>query len=168
MSTWQQVESEFKCPHTVTEIRYRDASNGTRMYKRQCLNCGAGVGNFIKHGDIESPALIEPFDERLIESYNSLKLDRHNDLNFIQDETRQENYNAYMQSPDWKKRREQVLKRDHYTCQACLSATATDAHHKTYDHFGNEPLFDLVAVCRPCHEIITAMDRSRRYGRNDA
>ena len=167
MSTWQTVEDEFNCRHLNTAIRYRDASNGARQYRGQCLNCGAGVGNFIKHGDIESPALVEPFDEILPEHYNSIKRDRYNDLVHTDRQSWWDEYNAYMQTPEWKQRRVQVLKRDRYTCQACLNATATDAHHKTYDHFRQEPLFDLVAVCRPCHKIITAMDRSR-YGRNDA
>lgn len=164
MNAWELVESEFNCPHSKTEIRYKDASNGQRMYKLQCLNCGAGVGQFIKHADIPSPALIQPFDDRLSEAYTCLKRDRRNDLNFSQDEARQAAYDTYMQSPEWKQRRFQVLARDKHTCQACLKATATDAHHLNYDHFGNEPLFDLIAVCRPCHEIITTMDRSRRNG----
>ena len=40
--------------------------------------------------------------------------------------------------------------------------TASDVHHLTYAHWRNEPLFDLISVCRPCHEQITQMDREGR------
>jgi 5-methylcytosine-specific restriction endonuclease McrA len=161
MTLYQTVETEFRCPHLNTAIRYRDTVTGTRQYRAQCLNCGDGVGNFIKHSDIESPALVEPFDDRLEESYNCLKRDRYNELNQVNRQSWWDEYNAYMQTPEWKQRRAQVLKRDRHICQACLNAVASEVHHKTYDHFKQEPLFDLVAVCRPCHEIITAMDRSK-------
>ena len=29
---------------------------------------------------------------------------------------------------------------------------ATQAHHLTYEHMGDEFLWELKAVCRPCHE----------------
>jgi 5-methylcytosine-specific restriction endonuclease McrA len=38
---------------------------------------------------------------------------------------------------------------------------ATQVHHLTYRHLGNEPLFELMAICRDCHEQLTEMDRSR-------
>lgn len=70
-------------------------------------------------------------------------------------------YNDYLRSDKWRSKRASVLKRDGYLCQACLSRRASQAHHKTYDHVFDEPLFDLVAVCEQCHERITEMDRRR-------
>ena len=37
-----------------------------------------------------------------------------------------------------------------------------DAATAAHDHVGNEPLFDLRAVCKPCHASITKQDRGRR------
>ena len=71
-------------------------------------------------------------------------------------------YVEYLQSAEWKAKSARVLKRDKYLCQNCLAATATDAHHTTYRHVFNEPLFDLVALCRPCHEEITLIERAAR------
>lgn len=68
-------------------------------------------------------------------------------------------YKRYLKSPEWSARRKLVLRRDNRTCQACLTAEATEAHHLTYRHVFNEPLFDLVAICSPCHESVTTMDR---------
>lgn len=66
-----------------------------------------------------------------------------------------------MRSPAWKRKSNQVLKRDNYICQACLKEPATMAHHKTYVNFGQEPLFDLEAVGPRCHQKLTALARRR-------
>jgi hypothetical protein len=52
----------------------------------------------------------------------------------------------------WKAKRLQVMERDKWTCQVCKKNVATDVHHLTYDHIFNEPLSDLMAICRNCHE----------------
>ena len=51
-----------------------------------------------------------------------------------------------------------VMLRDKNICQACLTRQATDVHHLTYKHIYNEPLFDLVAICRPCHEKLHELE----------
>ena len=70
-------------------------------------------------------------------------------------------YNAYLASPKWKAKSAAVIRRD-VACRACGAAGATEAHHLTYAHVFDEPLFDLVGVCHGCHDRITAMDRERR------
>jgi hypothetical protein len=74
-------------------------------------------------------------------------------------------YSAYLESEPWKARRKQVLHRSGGFCEAGLGGCmvkAVQAHHLTYRHVFNEPLFDLVAVCVPCHEALTEADRNRR------
>lgn len=71
-------------------------------------------------------------------------------------------YTAYLSTPQWSAKREAALERDHYLCQACRRREATQVHHTTYKHVGNEPLFELVSLCEVCHDEITAMDRKRR------
>ncbi len=64
----------------------------------------------------------------------------------------------YIKSPEWKIKRKLVLERDNYKCLSCLSANATEVHHLSYKHLGNEPLFELVSICRRCHQEIYNMD----------
>ena len=45
-----------------------------------------------------------------------------------------------------------VLQRAGHICQGCLSAKAEVVHHLTYDHVGDELLYELVALCRACHD----------------
>jgi 5-methylcytosine-specific restriction endonuclease McrA len=68
-------------------------------------------------------------------------------------------HSNYIKSEQWKQKRELVLKRDNYLCQACLTEKATQVHHTSYKHWRNEPLFELVSVCEMCHEKITTLDR---------
>jgi hypothetical protein len=63
-------------------------------------------------------------------------------------------YKEYLQSCEWKEKREIVLIRDKYLCQSCMLAKATIVHHKNYDNIFNEPLFDLISVCDKCHKRI--------------
>ena len=76
-------------------------------------------------------------------------------------------HSRYLLSSEWKTRKTAVLRRDGYICQACLQNPATQVHHLTYKHWGHEPLFDLVAVCKPCHDKITQLDRNPQAARPD-
>jgi 5-methylcytosine-specific restriction endonuclease McrA len=72
------------------------------------------------------------------------------------------NYNEYLNSPEWKEKREIVFKRDNNKCQSCLNKDATQVHHKDGQFRMNEPLFTLVSVCDKCHEIITQIERRNK------
>jgi 5-methylcytosine-specific restriction endonuclease McrA len=67
-------------------------------------------------------------------------------------------YEGYLQSRRWADKRRQKLVEQNYTCERCGYCRLTnpidiplDAHHKTYDHLGDEPLSDLEVLCRNCH-----------------
>lgn len=64
---------------------------------------------------------------------------------------RKADYSAYLQTPQWHELRAKVLHRDKRICQGCGNH-ATQVHHLTYAHIANEFMFELVAVCRACHE----------------
>ncbi len=62
-------------------------------------------------------------------------------------------YDDYMQSKAWDKKRRQRLKLDGYTCQECGATDAPlDVHHLTYERFGREDMDDLKSLCRQCHD----------------
>ena len=86
-------------------------------------------------------------------------------------------YEEYIRtSREWQKRRELVLLRCNNTCEACLTAKATQVHHANYKSLYQELLFDLRGVCRDCHAKIhgllrTDQDISRHcedWGQSDA
>jgi hypothetical protein len=41
-----------------------------------------------------------------------------------------------------------------YRCQACGERDARlDAHHNTYERYGDKSILDLVVLCHRCHEV---------------
>lgn len=157
-SIYEQVEQEFTCPHTATEIRRRDDSLGRVQYVRQCLTCGQAISSAIKHSLVGNPDKIPAFDHQIALNYEANKHARRDELYSESADHRGDfwdRYNLYLQSPAWQLKRAKVLKRDNYTCRACGERRATQAHHLTYAHVFNEPLFDLVAVCEACHKELT-------------
>ena len=59
-------------------------------------------------------------------------------------------YKEYLDSPAWEMKRDDVIKRDGDQC--VCGAQASVVHHKTYNNIGKEPLSDLVALCKECHD----------------
>lgn len=162
----QQALDEFYCDHPETEIRYKVIANGTKQYKEQCLTCGrATTNNAIAHSKIPDIESVREWDQALENNYmfqvqeraGEIRLERQQQWENRQTEW-DEWYREYTSSPEWKDKRRRVLKRDNYQCKACEQRKATEVHHLTYKHAGNEPLFDLVSVCAVCHKKLTALD----------
>lgn len=65
----------------------------------------------------------------------------------------QERYHEYLKSDYWKEVAYQVKKRAGFKCQLCNSQLDLVAHHRCYDHRGDElnHLDDLVCICQRCH-----------------
>jgi len=61
-------------------------------------------------------------------------------------------YKTYLQSPQWRKRRNDALKAAAYTCQRCGARSGLQVHHLTYENIGAELDADLEVLCRVCHE----------------
>jgi 5-methylcytosine-specific restriction endonuclease McrA len=60
-------------------------------------------------------------------------------------------YRGYIKSPQWAARRDALLAQADWVCTDCKAHKATDAHHRTYQRAGCEPLSDLEALCSVCH-----------------
>ncbi len=72
-------------------------------------------------------------------------------------------YKEYLQTPHWKRRREDKLRAVSRRCQLCYSSSGTlDVHHRTYERLGKELDEDLTVLCRECH---STFHKYRRLGR---
>jgi 5-methylcytosine-specific restriction endonuclease McrA len=60
-------------------------------------------------------------------------------------------YKQYLESNEWKDKRKLILQRDNNLCQLCKEKQAEAIHHLTYDNLYNEPLEDLLSLCKSCH-----------------
>lgn len=64
-------------------------------------------------------------------------------------------YDDYLKTEYWAQVQKAVKKRAGWKCQICNSPHDLNAHHRTYDHRGNEldHLDDLTCLCRRCHHV---------------
>lgn len=71
-----------------------------------------------------------------------------------------ERYKRYLQSPEWRAKRAQVLARAAERCERCDDfGVMLEVHHLRYNSLGFEPLEDLEALCERCHNRADAERR---------
>jgi 5-methylcytosine-specific restriction endonuclease McrA len=63
-------------------------------------------------------------------------------------------YRQYLATPHWQARRQHVMQRCNGICEGCRERSAREVHHLTYQHVGEELLFELVALCDDCHDRV--------------
>lgn len=71
-------------------------------------------------------------------------------------------YDEYIDSDAWKEKRQLKLSQSGGTCELCGTEDSIQIHHKTYKHLGNEPLDDLMVLCRECHCLVHSLPYSHR------
>jgi len=74
----------------------------------------------------------------------------------IYPEPKSVNYKEYLASREWALLKEHVRQRSHGWCERCAVGLYEQTHHVTYERVGRELLTDLLAVCRECHEFLSA------------
>ena len=138
------------------EVRRWTNSNGSEHYVRQCLICGARSGESISQNKISHP--VEDADRTLAARYHEERdtarkdIDqKHIRIQRAEGNRYQKEYELYRRSDTRRAKREKVLRRAKGICEGCHDADATQIHHLTYDHRGDELLFELVALCEACH-----------------
>ena len=62
-------------------------------------------------------------------------------------------YNEYLKSEHWNKRKKTALKWWENRCALCNSDDELHVHHRSYANLGQEPLSDLIVLCKSCHEL---------------
>jgi len=67
---------------------------------------------------------------------------------------KQKEYKQYLKSPQWKKKRLEIIMRDNFTCRKCgigVTPSMAEVHHLTYQRIFKELPSDLITLCRNCH-----------------
>lgn len=161
----EPVESYAEeCPHAETVYVFRVIQGGSKQYGNQCLRCGRFC--CLKQTKIPLHVKLVEYDPSIAEYYYERRRRfferRFQSEREAKDREWWDRYNEYLETDTWRDKRQRVLERDNWTCQACLRRNATEVHHLTYTHVGDEPLFDLIAICAPCHRKLTEVDRCNR------
>ena len=74
-----------------------------------------------------------------------------------EDALRKEEYARYLRSPKWRAKWRAVMNRDKGKCRFC-GRKASQVHHLTYARIFREEQYDLVSVCKSCHNLLHKLD----------
>jgi hypothetical protein len=146
----------LSCDHSdTTAIRRMIQRNNVAIVCRQCLTCGANLGAVAKGSpEVLKLATIDPFDETIGDDWR-MQCDLYREEKQERERYKRHLiYSAYINSEAWKKKRAIVLDRAGDMCEGCGVSRAVHVHHLTYDHLGDELLWELKAVCRRCHQKV--------------
>jgi hypothetical protein len=164
---WRKIQKEnsleFSCKHSRFELTKWRTSNNVIVFRNQCLDCGRianqkGAKKYSKGNEYWFNKNAEEFSRDInTKTYSKISeyIDKKiNDYELKRKEQKDLDYKKYLQTPEWKAKRERVLIRDNYLCQGCLQNRAVDVHHMSYANFGDELFFQLISLCKECHEKV--------------
>ncbi len=157
---WGADRSKFEqdvCKHLNQELRIATYKNGSKHYRHQCQSCGEFTGNPVPKSEVVGEIAqanvelkeiyrIRREEERARIDQKHIRIQRQDGNLF------QQRHRSYLASLTWKQKRDKVWRRAGGVCEGCMEAAATQVHHLSYRHWGNELLFELVALCAACHE----------------
>ena len=158
------LRNDFWCEHKITRLVYKTFINGANHYYYQCTFCFKQASDWIGRKALGHKALVAIHEDQ--DGYGLIYPKTDRDQKRHADEVHRhamERYAIYLNSPEWKVKRQQALSRDHNRCQAALrgcTRQATEVHHLSYTSVGAELLCDLTSVCHHCHERITQEGKS--------
>ena len=152
-----------KCEHARKNVvwsnvnAYGEPFEGGRQLRHQCADCGRLLANHLAHR-LATPSTPD-VDIAALKRYREREEQQWKDQVRFWDEKRErervewfEAHSKYLQTDQWQEKRDAVLERENNLCQGCRAALAVHIHHTSYDHWRNELLFELVALCADCHE----------------
>lgn len=152
--TTKRIDECCRISYDIISIEHRN-DNLIKIYK-QCMNCGGAFKT--------KPLSHKKFSKEIRAEFSNSKFeewkeDRALENKYLWEFINQSNYESsdyakyinYLSSKEWKIKRDKVFERDLYICQECKSRNAEQVHHITYNNLFDEPLVDLVSVCKDCH-----------------
>ena len=145
----QVLLDQLECKHPKAVMR---DDNGTARW--QCVRCGAVFGSVEPNETGGLDAVDSDLPIRWKQTVDELAPELIDGLRRAESTSRKWLYRAYLLSPEWAEKRGLVMDRCSHTCEGCGKRRAVHVHHKTYDHLGDEFLFELIGLCEECHERI--------------
>lgn len=148
------------CRHTAWRLCERRQKKVT-SFRIQCMACGrisSAIAKDYIHAAGVSTAALPAWDETLLSIKLEEQVRAESDRRLREEERWWKAYDAYLESDEWRRKRALVLKRSAGVCEGCGVRPAVQVHHLHYKRVFREMLFDLVAVCRQCHDAIHESD----------
>jgi hypothetical protein len=152
------------CEHRGQDLRRRKIAGGGIQLRMQCLVCGQSAGPAISQAGLKLDTFREwdvELQERAEAQRRARAEQRASEALRLREDASYEltaEYQEYLKTPEWREKRAAVMERERGRCQGCRTAPAVEVHHLTYAHVRRELLFELVALCRSCHETAHDLD----------
>ena len=147
-----------ECSHEESTPMIVKIADGRPQVYRICTNCGDRIGTAMSQKDKEWVDSLPQLPDELKGNYQARRAQEKREValrvareQFAERGRFTKAYQDYIASPMWKQKRSKVLERCEGVCEGCREQEATEVHHLTYEHFGNEFLFELVGLCEGCH-----------------
>lgn len=145
------------CGDTPAQLVQRTIRGGSLQFVWQCQQCGSAVGNAVSRAqavELMGTADLPLFDECTRASYAAQQARLRQEEQAQRQHEGQAIYAQYLASPEWAAIRSKVMRRAAGVCEGCADAEPNEVHHLTYENVGAEFMFELVALCGPCHRRI--------------
>jgi hypothetical protein len=165
MSSDLEAFRNKECQHNQqSPCEWKDGA-GNKHIKKQCQQCGRMLGTALRKNKVSESVLVN-YQPNLEESYDAKRnaerddiIQKHIRIQKAQSGEFSKSYKDHLNSDKWKLViRPKVFKRANGICEGCLERPATQVHHLTYEHLGDEFMFELAAMCGPCHERLHPKD----------
>jgi hypothetical protein len=146
-----------ECDHPRTVLGWHTTRSQTRQLRRQCVDCGELVGGALPGSQaLRSTGRVDLAMRERCRDQRDARLraiyEKHARLQRAELDARRQQHSEYLDSPEWRAKRRKVLERAGGLCEGCRVNRPTQVHHLTYKHWGDELLFELVALCDECHD----------------
>lgn len=132
-------------------------ADGTRVLRTQCQDCGdLGATSLPRNyarpnTPVVDVSAVMAWNEKAREYYERERMSFIKNGQRIKSNVDTE-YQQYLMTEQWRAKRMKALQRANFVCEGCGDHRASEVHHLSYLHLGNEFLWELKAVCRTCHE----------------
>lgn len=155
------------CPESAVDLRKRTVRGNAVQYVWQCLGCGEPVGSAVAKAavlELRGTLDVMPFDAGLAAAVRGRARLAAEQAEADRKAAWFEWYGNYLTSDAWLAKRDRVFKRAGGVCEGCGDRAPDQVHHLSYENVGAEFLFQLVAICEPCHQRYHAAQDARSAG----
>ena len=148
----------MNCLHALKKECFRILSNGAIQWGGQCLTCGSWKArkkdSFDQEPQEEFDLTIQDRWSEKLREYWEQQVQERVQERVQQNEVWQQEHSEYLRTEQWQLKRRLVFQRAKNLCEGCRCTQATEVHHLNYDHWKDELLFELVALCFDCHRKV--------------
>jgi ribosomal protein L44E len=155
---WQGLDAGCHCGGATATVKQRRKAHGGIVVTLQCDTCGRSLTGDLTRAHFPFYLDLPQWDQAKQDDWHARTsfearqwmADREAQFQAGREQLRREAAD-FRATPEWRNMRNAVMARARFICEACGENAAEQVHHLNYDQGYGCPLYNLRAVCRPCH-----------------